>query len=117
MSDFERLVTELRRWTRNHDNHVRAAVELLIGHGYWLHNRDFVSASIVSAPDGSYIHWRATREAYDADEFAQSSTSERAVLDFAIALATDRFRFSVMGAVGRSLVSAAVATAVGRGPR
>ena len=36
MSDFDTLARLLRRWTHNHDSHVRAAVELLIEHETWI---------------------------------------------------------------------------------
>ena len=44
MSDFDALVVRLRRWTHNHDPHVRAAVELLIEHETWIRRGDFQRA-------------------------------------------------------------------------
>ena len=40
------LVAGLRVWTRGHDAHVRAAVELLIGHVVWLRRTEFRSACV-----------------------------------------------------------------------
>jgi hypothetical protein len=38
------LIEGLRAWTREHDAHVRAAVELIIWHGFWLRRADFRTA-------------------------------------------------------------------------
>ena len=40
------LIAGLRAWTRDHDPHVRAAVELLIEHDVWLRRPDFTRACI-----------------------------------------------------------------------
>ena len=46
MSDFGTLIRLLRRWTHNHDPHVREAVELLIGHETWIRRADFQRACV-----------------------------------------------------------------------
>lgn len=46
MTDFDTLVTGLRSWSANRDQHVRAAVELLIWHETWLRRLDFQEACI-----------------------------------------------------------------------
>lgn len=114
-TDLERLTSELRRWVANHDDHVRAAVRLLIDHDYWLRNGHFVRAAIVKAEDGRYIIWRQAREAYDAGRFDRSSTAELAVLDLAIALGEDRYKLSCMGSHNRRLIADAVTAAVSLG--
>lgn len=110
-----RLVAGLRAWTRHHDRHVEAAVELLIGHEHWLRNDAFRRACVhVDRRAGDvWIDWRAAREAFDAGTFAYASSTERAVLELAIALGSDRYRFAAMGPANRYLVAVAVAAAVG----
>lgn len=107
------LITGLRKWTTNHDDHVRAAVELLIAHDYWLRNSRFTRAAVTQAQDGPYIAWSRARVAFDSGEFNRSSTSELAVLDLAITLGENRFKLSHMGTHNSMLIADAVATAVG----
>jgi hypothetical protein len=104
----------LQVWAQGHDAHVRAAVGLLINHDVWLRRVEFQALCLHRDPDGSYwIDWSAARAAYDGGLFARASTSERAVLDLAIALASDRFRLSVMSTGKARLVAEAVAAAAG----
>ena len=42
------IIAGLRTWTREHDPHVRAAVELLIEHDSWLRRADFTPACVRS---------------------------------------------------------------------
>lgn len=108
------LAAELRNGVANHDDHIRAAVELLIDHDYWLRNGRFVRAALVRSDDNSqYILWHKAREAFDAGEFDRSSTTERAMLEIAITLGTDQFRLTQMGRFNRTLITRAVAAAVG----
>ncbi len=107
------MVDGLRRWTRTHDAHVRAAVELLIGHDVWLRRTEFRAACVHADGDGEvWIDWRAAREAFDSGEFDRCSSTERAVLDLAIALGTDRYRLNAMGPANSQLIAHAVAAAV-----
>src|SRR5208282_5670737 len=66
MSDFDALVVRLRRWTHDHDPHVRAAVELLIWHEIWIRRADFQRACIEWGGREAYIDWRKAREFTDA---------------------------------------------------
>lgn len=112
MPDFDRTVTGLRRWTRNHDYHVRAAVELLIWHEFWVNRADFTKACVHPGRDGTtWINWGQAREF--ADSGPRGSTSELAVLDLAVALGEDRYRLSRMGTQHRNAIIRAVAQAVG----
>ncbi|MFD1145944.1 hypothetical protein [Saccharothrix hoggarensis] len=97
--DTPDLITALRRWTANQDWHVWAAVEYLIRHDHWLRRRSFLDVAVREYPeDGdAAILWREAREAFDAGAFDKSSTNERAVLDFALALGGNRYRTSQMG--------------------
>jgi hypothetical protein len=111
MSDFDTLVRLLRRWTQNHDPHVRAAVELLIEHETWIRRADFRRAAIKADAREAWINWRKARGFVDSGSVA--STSEMAVLDLAVAIAENRFRFSIMGPANSRMIAQAVARALG----
>ena len=111
MSDSDTLVRLLRRWTQTHDPHVRAAVELLIEHETWIRRADFRRACIERDAREAWINWRKAREFTDAGSTA--STSEMAVLDLAVALGENRYRFSIMGQANSRMIARAVARALG----
>ena len=111
MSTQNTLITGLRAWTRDHDAHVRAAVELLIDHGGWLRRADFTRACVRKDSREAWIDWRAARAFVDAG--AVASTSEMAILDLAVALGENRYRLSIMGAANSRWIADAVARAVG----
>ncbi len=111
MSNLDALVAGLRAWTRDHDDHVRAAVELLIEHEFWLRRPDFTHACIFQARREAYVNWVAARAFVDARPGA--STSELAILDLAVALGENRYRLSIMGAANSRWIATAVARAVG----
>jgi hypothetical protein len=112
-SDQDKLVAALRAWTKDHDANVRAAVELLIWHGYWLRRADFTSACVHRAGREFWIGWREAREFVDAGP--RASTSELAILDLAVALGEDRFRLGIMGHAHRRSIASAVMAACGLG--
>jgi hypothetical protein len=105
------LTVALRTWTRGHDPHVRAAVELLIEHDFWLRRADFTRACIVRSGREAYVNWVAARAFADAG--AVASTSEMAILDLAVALGENRYRLSIMGDTHSRWIATAVARAVG----
>ena len=111
MSDFDTLVVRLRRWTHSHDPHVRAAVELLIGHETWIRRADFQRACVEQDGREAWINWRKAREFVDSGSVA--STTEMAVLDLAVALGENRYRFSIMGPANSRMIAQAVACALG----
>ncbi len=111
MSDFDTLVVRLHRWTHNHDLHVRAAVELLIEHETWIRRADFRRACIEQDAREAWVNWRKAREFVDSGSTA--STSEMAVLDLAVALGENRYRFSIMGPANSQMIAHAVARALG----
>jgi hypothetical protein len=111
MSDFDTLARLLRRWTRSHDLHVRAAVELLIEHETWIRRAGFQRACIEQGAHEAYIDWRKAREF--ADSGPRASTSEMAVLDLAVALGENRFKFSIMGPANSRMIATAVVRALG----
>lgn len=107
-------IVGLRRWAHGHSPQVAAAVGLLITHGTWLARQDFRRACIERDRDGTcWIDWTDARTAFDGGAFNTASTSELAVLDLAIALGEDRFRFSRMGPANARAIADAVAAAVG----
>jgi hypothetical protein len=99
----------LRRWARTSDSHVYAAVELLISHDVWLRRADFLTTALRVHRTTAWITWTAARAAFDAGRFDAASSTERAVLDLAIALGQDRYRLS------RTDTSNAAAVAVAAG--
>jgi hypothetical protein len=111
MSDFETTVRALRRWTHNHDPHIRAAVELLIEHETWIRRADFQRACIERDSREAWIHWRKAREFVDSGSVA--STTEMAVLDLAVAIGENRYKFSIMGPANSRMSAQAVARALG----
>ena len=111
MSDFDNTVRLLRRWTHHHDPHVRAAIELLIEHETWIRRADFRRACIERNTREAWINWRKAREFVDSGSVA--STSEMAVLDLAVALGENRYRFSIMGPANSRMIAHAVARALG----
>jgi hypothetical protein len=111
MNDFDTLVRLLRRWTHNHDPHVRAAVELLIEHETWIHRADFQRACVEQNNREAWISWRKAREFVEAGSTA--SSSEMAVLDLAVALGENRYKFSIMGPANSGMIAQAVARALG----
>lgn len=119
MADFGTLTAGLRRWTKDHDPHVRAAVELLIWHETWIRRAGFVNAAV--RRDGSrgtgkgtgvaWIDWDAARSF--ASTGPRASTSELAVLDLAVALGENRYRLSIMGDAHAGAIVTAFAQALG----
>jgi hypothetical protein len=111
---FGQLTVGLRGWTRDHDPHVRAAVELLIWHEHWLRRPDFTRAAVGRGSDGTvYIDWAEAARFVGTAAATRASTSERAILDLAIALGTDIYRFAIMGTAHCAAIAQAVTSAVG----
>ncbi len=111
MSDFDTTVRALSRWIANHDPHVSAAVELLIGHETWIRRADFQRACMERNAREAWINWRKAREFVDAGSTA--STSEMAILDLAVAVGENRYKFSIMGPASSRMIAQAVAHALG----
>jgi hypothetical protein len=111
-TDFDGTVKGLRAWTKDHDPHVRAAVELLCWHETWLRRRDFCKAVLDYGGHGSIrIGWAEAREF--AGTIAHASTSEMAILDLAIAIGEDRYRLRIMGDAHAKAIVRAFASALG----
>jgi hypothetical protein len=93
--DLEPLVASLRRWTKGHDPHVRAAVELLIEDGRWLRRQDFTSACLVRDPAETWVNWRKAAE-FTGSHRSSASMTEMAVLEVAVAIGSNRYKLSYM---------------------
>lgn len=124
---FEDLAKGLRGWARHQTAHEQAAVELLIWHETWLRRPDFKEAAITQLAPGlvARINWEAAREFIDQGYLTgaaiqrrehplPASTSERAVLDVAVALGENMFRLPGLGHVHRRKVAEAFAAALGQ---
>jgi hypothetical protein len=112
----ETLIAGLRAWTKDHDAHVRAAVELLIGNGGWLRRQDFRAACVrgtARKADVPWISWPLARAFYDSGPLG--STSQMAILDLAVALGEDQYRIGIMGHAHRRSIATAVMAACGLG--
>jgi hypothetical protein len=106
------LVTGLRAWTATCDHPVHAAVELLIWHQGWLGRSDFRKCLTEHSAEGMVtVNWRKARSLVDSEP--RASTTELAVLDFAVALGENRYRLSSMGTAHRQAIADAVRQAVG----
>jgi hypothetical protein len=119
---FENLATGLRGWVRGGTRHEQAAVELLIWHETWLRRPDFKGACITQHAPGliARINWEDARDFVDCG-FAQpgqrplpASSSQRRLLDFAVALGEDQFGLSHMGIVHQWHMASAFAKACGK---
>lgn len=118
---FDDLAAGLRGWAANQGPHVRAAVELLSWHETWLRRPDFKGAAITQLAAGliARIDWYEAREFIDAGyrprggEMLPASSSQRRVLDLAVALGEDMFGLSHLGVVHRWHAAEAFARACG----
>jgi len=113
MSESTTLPAELLDWASEQQPHRRAAVGLLVEHEHWLHRRDFIdSEAVYQDPDGAYLRFTRARELFDQGAFDACSSSERAVLDLAIALGEDRYRIAGLGPAHRDMLRTALTTAL-----
>lgn len=122
MSDVDRLRTALIAGAWGGSATGMAAVELLAWHKGWLLRGDFTGCCVTWSGSTARINWAKAREFSDKVTAGglnapRASTSEAAVLDFAVALGEDRFRLGNMGAAHRKEMTAAFATACGLGRR
>src|SRR5712691_8773449 len=118
---FEDLAAGLRGYYRGGTAHEQAAVELLIWHETWLRRPDFRAACITQlAPKLiARINWGEARGFIDRGYTQQrerplaASTSQRAVLDLAVALGENQFRLGGLGHAHKRAAAQAFAAAVG----
>jgi hypothetical protein len=110
----EDIARGLRGWTATTDSHVRAAVELLIEHDFWLRRSDFRTACVQhdvdedgDEDDALTIRW------HDAAAFLESgprgSSGELTILRFAVVLGSNELQLTGLGSWGRGAVVRAVA--------
>jgi hypothetical protein len=119
---FEDLAAGLRGYYRGGTAHEQAAAELLIWHETWLRRPDFKGACITQLAPGlvAIINWEEAREFIDRGHFGRdqqrplpASSSQRRVLDLAVALGENMFGLSHMGLVHQWHMAAAFARACG----
>jgi hypothetical protein len=109
----DEIAARLRAWTEGNDPHVRAAVELLIGHGYWLRRPDFTEACVSGRGEGeAWIRWAKARD-YAGTIAPNAGTHNLAVLDLAVAIGGNRYRLSTQNDEDARLMMIAFATALG----
>jgi hypothetical protein len=111
--NYETVVEGLRHQATDDDAGRRAAAHLLLWHDGWPRRGDFHRLATVLEPDGFVrIAWHQAAQAFEANEFGPMSSSEHSLLDLAIALATDRFRFNIYGAAHAQAVLDAMTMAL-----
>ena len=118
---FEDLAAGLRGYYRGGTAHEQAAVELLIWHESWLRRPDFREACITQRAAGlvARIDWYEAREFIDrgysrrGERPVPASSSQRRVLDLAVALGEDQFGLSGLGRAHKRAVAQAFAAAAG----
>lgn len=100
------------RWSTEGTPHVTAALALLAAHGYWPSRDDFFAECVHVDGDGTaWIGWQAARRF--ADEHPGASSSQVAVLNLAVAIATDQYRLSRASDSEAEAAVRAVAAATG----
>jgi hypothetical protein len=112
MSDHQTVVSGLREWTATHDANVRAAVEMLIEHGHWLHNAGFLEACAQTDYGVTFIEWRKVTELLEMNAL-YGSGSELAMLRVVVMLARDTLGLSSLDRTNRALVVMAISDALG----
>lgn len=105
------VIRKLREWSGEQQAPIAAAVELLIRHGYWLNREAFIRSCVHQDDRHARISWSsALRHLTDN---LHANPSERAVLAYAIALATDQYCFSRMDRANSDLFLWATTHALG----
>jgi hypothetical protein len=88
-----------------------AATRLLLWHESWLRQEDFRRRCLTTDPVG--IHWDAVHEFRDG-ALPGASTSQVIVLEVALTLVEDHFRFRHLGHAHKRAVAEAFAAALGQ---
>jgi hypothetical protein len=103
----------LRRSADTHDEHVRAAVTLLLRDGYWLTSPAFVTHAVKVTEDGAYIRWSDAKAARVRGEFSFAGSTALGLLDLALMIGANDFKFSLMNPTQAEQCAEAVANALG----
>ena len=105
------LIAGLRERAATHDANVRAALELLIWHDYWLRRSDFRRACVTQTAQPPYMRWEKARDF--ADSGPACSSSQLVMLRLAVAIAADDLGLQRLGAAHRRAAVKAFAQALG----
>lgn len=105
------LVTGLRAWVKNHDNRVRAAVELLIEHDHWLWDEGFTERCIFDSNGTPYVNFAEVRRYHD--DKPGCSESQAAILLVIADIGSGRWQVDTMDGRNRRRVADAVLRAAG----
>ena len=103
----------LRAWAGERDLHIRAAGELLAGHGAWPRRRGFTR--VCASRDGreARIGWPAAGGV--AGSRPGGSPGGLAILDLAVPPGQNRYRLPIIGQAGARLIALAIAPGAGAG--
>jgi hypothetical protein len=109
------LVARLREWTRTHDASTRAAVELLIEHGYWLRRESFVQRYVRQVAGSTVVDF------YDIEtdlknktrDLVVASSSELVMLRLAVSLARNSLGLNSLGSGNAEIAARAFDAALG----
>jgi hypothetical protein len=116
VADHDALVAGLRKWAAAQDGHVRAAVDVLVDHEYWLRHEVFTSAwmgVVRYDEDATWIAWDTARGFCESGQVRGASVSQVSVLRFAVALGLDLYRLNFASDGDAEAAVRAVATATG----
>jgi hypothetical protein len=111
MIDLDNLPAELRAWTKNHDNRVRAAVELLIEQDHWLWDEGFTSRCVAIHGGITCLNFAEMKRYHD--EGPPCSEGQAAILLVAADLGSGRWKLDTLDGRNRQRVADAVARAMG----
>jgi hypothetical protein len=109
---YQQAVTGLTKAFTEMGPRETAAVKLLLWHESWLRREDFRRACLRADP-AVLLDWRAAAY-FVGDMPVSASSSQIAVLEFAIALAEDKFHLAGLGHAHQRAVAEAFATAFGQ---
>lgn len=101
------IVAMLRRSARDRVE-VLAAIGLLAEHGVWLRKLDFVGYLIAHRNGEAHVRWQRARDLLHTGALDDSSATDRAVLDLAIDIATDRYHLTRLDPAHHAAVRRAI---------
>lgn len=107
------LALALSAGSENAPDHVRAAVGLLIEHGYWLNRADFAAVCIRQSGRLAGISWGAARK-FAAGELSAPPAC-RVILDLAVLIGGNEMNAQCLGPASREMMARAFSRAMQAG--